>query len=102
MALLETQNLTKIYGNKMIAVNGINLSIEKGWVFGLLGPNGAGKTTLVKLLLGLQKPTAGTAKLFGKRVTPNSADIRSRIGYLPTNPKFPPTMTPITYLDLLG
>jgi len=102
MALLETQNLTKIYGNKMIAVNGINLSIEKGWVFGLLGPNGAGKTTLVKLLLGLQKPTAGTAQLFGKRVTPNSADIRSRIGYLPTNPKFPPTMTPITYLDLLG
>jgi ABC-2 type transport system ATP-binding protein len=102
MALLDTQNLTKIYGNKMIAVNGINLSIEKGWVFGLLGPNGAGKTTLVKLLLGLQKPTAGTARLFGKRVTPNSADIRSRIGYLPTNPKFPPTMTPITYLDLLG
>src|ERR1035441_9246613 len=84
MALLETHNLTKIYGNKMIAVNGINLSIEKGWVFGLLGPNGAGKTTLVKLLLGLQKPTAGTAHLFGKRVTPNSADIRSRIGSLPT------------------
>ncbi len=102
MALLQTTNLTKIYGNRMIAVNGINLSIEKGWVYGLLGPNGAGKTTLVKLLLGLQAPTAGHAELFGKRVTPNSSDIRQRIGYLPTNPKFPPTMTPITYLDLLG
>jgi len=102
MALLETNNLTKIYGNRMIAVNGINLSIEKGWVYGLLGPNGAGKTTLVKLLLGLQAPTAGYAELFGSRVTPNSSQIRQRIGYLPTNPKFPPTMTPITYLDLLG
>ena len=60
------------------------------------------KTTLVKLLLGLQAPTAGYAQIFDKRVTPNASDIRQRIGYLPTNPKFPPTMTPITYLDLLG
>src|SRR4051794_24027730 len=102
MALLQTTNLTKIYGNRMIALNGVNLSVEKGQVFGLLGPNGAGKTTLLKLLLGLQTPTAGRAEMFGKRVTPNSADIRQHIGYLPTNPRFPPTMTPITYLDLLG
>ncbi len=102
MPILQTSNLTKIYGNRIIAVNGASLCVEQGQVFGLLGPNGAGKTTLLKLLLGLQTPSAGWAELFGRRVSPNAADLRQRIGYLPTNPKFPPTMTPITYLDLVG
>ncbi len=102
MAIVATHDLTKIYGNKVIAVNGVNLTIEEGCVFGLLGPNGAGKTTLLKLLLGLQRPTAGRAEMFGSRVSPNAANIRQRIGYLPTNPKFPPYMSPISYLDLIG
>ncbi|MDH7568664.1 MAG: ABC transporter ATP-binding protein [Armatimonadota bacterium] len=102
MALVETYNLTKIYGGKHIAVNGANLRVEEGCVFGLLGPNGAGKTTLLKLLIGLQVPTAGRAEVFGMRVTPNAAAVRQRIGYLPTNPRFPPTMTPLSYLDLIG
>ncbi|HEY3281187.1 MAG TPA: ABC transporter ATP-binding protein [Armatimonadota bacterium] len=101
-AVLETHNLTKIYGNRVIAVNGANLRIQQGWVYGLLGPNGAGKTTLMKLLLGLQSPSAGTVELFGERMTPNAAHLRQRIGFLPTNPKFPPTLTPISYLDLVG
>jgi ABC-2 type transport system ATP-binding protein len=100
--ILQTRNLTKIYGNRMIAVNGVNMSVEAGQVFGLLGPNGAGKTTMLKLILGLQMPTAGQAELFGQRVTPNAAHLRQRVGYLPTNPKFPPALTPITYLDLIG
>jgi ABC-2 type transport system ATP-binding protein len=100
--IVQTHNLTKIYGNRLIAVNGVNMIVEEGRVFGLLGPNGAGKTTLLKLLLGLQMPTAGRAELFGQRVTPNAAHLRQRVGYLPTNPKFPPTLTPITYLDLIG
>lgn len=102
MAIVETSNLTKIYGGRLIAVNGVNLRVEEGCTFGLLGPNGAGKTTLLKLLLGLQLPTAGKASLFGERVTPNAAHLRQRVGYLPTNPKFPPTMSPISYLDLIG
>ncbi|MCC6729214.1 MAG: ABC transporter ATP-binding protein [Chthonomonadales bacterium] len=102
MPILQTHALTKIYGNRLIAVNGINLTVEPGWVFGLLGPNGAGKTTLLKLLLGLQRPTAGRAELFGSRVGPNAASLRQRVGYLPTNPRFPPTMSPISYLDLIG
>ncbi len=92
-------NLTKLFGNRVIAVN---LTVEAGWVFGLLGPNGTGKTTLLKLLLGLQSPTAGSVELFGVRMSPNAAHLRQRIGYLPTNLKFPPTMTPITCLDLAG
>ncbi len=102
MAIVTTRDLTKIYGNKVIAVNGVNLTIEEGCIFGLLGPNGAGKTTLLKLLLGLQRPTAGSAEIFGTRISPNAAGVRRRIGYLPTNPKFPPYMSPITYLDLIG
>ncbi len=102
MAIVSTHDLTKIYGNKVIAVNGVNLHVEEGSIFGLLGPNGAGKTTLLKLLLGLQLPTAGYAEVFGQRVGPNAAHIRQRIGYLPTNPRFPPNLTPIAYLDLIG
>ena len=61
MPIIQTHNLTKIYGNRLIAVNGVDVTVEQGWVFGLLGPNGAGKTTFMKLLLGLQRPTAGYA-----------------------------------------
>lgn len=100
--IVKTTSLTKIFGNRLIAVNGVNLQVRQGWSFGLLGPNGAGKTTLLKLLLGLQIPTAGRVELFGRPMGPNSADLRRRIGYLPTNPKLPPAMTPITYLDLIG
>jgi ABC-2 type transport system ATP-binding protein len=100
--VIETVNLTKIFGNRLIAVNNMNLQVEEGATYGVLGPNGAGKTTLIRLLLGLIKPTAGKVRVFGKEMTINSADLRQKIGYLPTNPKFPPRMTPITYLDFIG
>ncbi len=102
MEVVRTHNLTKIYNNRLIAVNGVNLTVKQGSVFGLLGPNGAGKTTTIKMLLGLQMPTAGRVEVFGETMTPNAAHLRQRIGYLPTNPKFPPNMTPITYLDFIG
>ena len=78
------------------------MRLEPGCVLGLLGANGAGKTTLLRLLIGLHRPTAGWAKVFGKTMTPNSADLRRRIGYIPTNPQFPRGMTPITYLDYMA
>jgi ABC-2 type transport system ATP-binding protein len=71
-------------------------------VLGLLGANGAGKTTLLRLVIGLHRPTAGWVKVFGKIMTPNSADLRRRIGYIPTNPQFPRGMTPIGYLDYMA
>ncbi len=100
--ILRTERLTKYYGNRLIAVSDVHMSVEAGQVFGLLGPNGAGKTTTLKLILGLQRPTSGFVELFGQRMTPNAAHLRQRVGYLPTNPKFPPTLTPLTYLDLVG
>src|SRR5437879_7381349 len=100
--VVETYKLTKIYQNRNIAINDVSLTIEPGHVLGLLGPNGAGKTTLLRLILGLHRPTAGTVKVFGRRMTPNAADLRRRIGYIPTNPQFPKGMTPITYLDYMA
>jgi ABC-2 type transport system ATP-binding protein len=99
---IKTERLTKIYGQRLIAVNDMNLEVPSGSVFGLLGPNGAGKTTAVRLLLGLQRPTAGQAMVFGKPSGPNAVGVRSQIGYLPTNPRLPGNLRPIEYLDLLG
>jgi len=100
--VVETFKLTKIYSNRHIALNDLTLPIEPGCVLGLLGPNGAGKTTFFRLVLGLHRPTAGWVKVFGRQMTPNAADLRRRIGYIPTNPQFPSGMTPITYLDYMA
>jgi ABC-2 type transport system ATP-binding protein len=100
--VVETQHLTKIYQNRQIALNDVSLSIEPGCVLGLLGPNGAGKTTFLRLILGLHRPTAGWAKVFRQTMSPNAADLRRRIGYIPTNPQFPRGMTPIVYLDYIA
>jgi ABC-2 type transport system ATP-binding protein len=102
MSAVATQNLTKIYQDQHIALNGVSITVEPGCVVGLLGPNGAGKTTLIRLVLGLHRPSAGCVEVFGKRMTPNAAGLRCRIGYLPTGPRFPPQMTAITYLDFVG
>jgi len=99
---IRTEHLTKIYNQRLIAVNDMNLEVPRGSVFGLLGPNGAGKTTTLRLLLGLQRPTAGRAEVFGQPCGPNAVAVRSQIGYLPTNPKLPEDLRPIEYLDLLG
>ena len=99
---IQTEHLTKIYGQRLIAVNDMALKVPAGSVFGLLGPNGAGKTTTLRLLLGLQRPTGGTARVFGLPCGPNAVNVRRQIGYLPTNPKLPGHLRPIEYLDLLG
>lgn len=63
------------------AVDGLDMSVHRGEVFGLLGPNGSGKSTTIKLILGLLAPTAGEVKLFG--IPPSSVEARRRLGYLP-------------------
>jgi len=99
---IRTEHLTKIYGDRLVAVNDMSLEVPRGAIFGLLGPNGAGKTTTFRLLLGLQRATAGRAEVFGKPCGPNAVEVRSLIGYLPTHPQFPGHLRPIEYLDLLG
>jgi ABC-2 type transport system ATP-binding protein len=102
MHVVNTVDLTKIYENRYIALNALNLRVEKGAVFGLVGPNGAGKSTTFRIMLGLQRPTAGEIQVLGEPMTAERADLRRRIGFLPTNPSFPKHMTPIQFLEFVG
>ena len=68
MTALEINNLTKIYPNKLIALNSINLNVNQGDFFALLGPNGAGKSTTIGVLSTLVKRTSGKVQVFGKNV----------------------------------
>jgi ABC-2 type transport system ATP-binding protein len=82
MKILETDNIRKEFGT-LVAVNNVNLSLEKGQVLGLIGPNGAGKTTLLRILGTLLKPTSGSARLLGYDLTTDYLDIRKHIGFMP-------------------
>jgi ABC-2 type transport system ATP-binding protein len=73
------------------ALKGLTLAIEEGEIFGFLGPNGAGKTTTLKLLMGLVRPTAGTARILGMEI--DDLRVKSQIGFLPEQPYFYDTLT---------
>jgi ABC-2 type transport system ATP-binding protein len=79
---IETFGLTKRYGTTN-AVADLSLRVEPGQVFGFLGPNGAGKSTTIRMLLALQRPTAGRAALLGLDAATDSAEVHRRVGYLP-------------------
>ncbi len=78
--VVETRDLTKRYG-ATTALAGLSMTVGRGEVFGFLGPNGAGKTTAIKLLLGLARPTGGSATLLGAPI--GERTVRRRVGYLP-------------------
>jgi ABC-2 type transport system ATP-binding protein len=79
VAAVEAQGLVKTFGNNY-AVNGVDLSIPAGCIYGVLGPNGAGKTTTIKMLATLLKPDAGSAKIFGHDVQKEAQIVRQLIG----------------------
>lgn len=80
--MIQTRELTKQYG-RFTAVDGVNLNIAAGEIYGFLGPNGAGKTSTIMMLLGVVKPTRGEISLFGERYSPGRLDLRRRIGVVP-------------------
>jgi len=84
VAVIETAGLTKRYGDRA-AVRGLDLSVERGHIYGFLGPNGAGKTTTMRLLTGLTRPTEGTATVAGVDVRDRDR-LGERIGYAPDTP----------------
>ncbi len=101
MQAIHTQDLHKVFGN-FIALDGLNLSVEQGSIFGFLGPNGAGKTTTIRILTGLAHATSGQAWVDGFEVSSGQHEIRQQIGYLPEEPAFYTWMTPREFLDYVG
>jgi ABC-type multidrug transport system ATPase subunit len=89
--VIETHDLTKRYGERILAVDGLALRIRRGEVYGFLGPNGAGKTTTLRMLLGLVRPTSGTALVLGAR--PGSPPSLARVGALIETPAFYPFLS---------
>ena len=80
--VIETAELTKWYGKRR-GLEGLDLAVNGGEVFGFLGPNGAGKTTTIRILLDLLRPTSGSATIFGRTPRAGGTELRRRVGYLP-------------------
>jgi ABC-2 type transport system ATP-binding protein len=96
---IETNSLRKVFGERA-ALEGLTLRVEQGEVFGFLGPNGAGKTTSIKMLLGLVRPTSGTASLLGAPIGERTA--RANVGFLPEHFRFQDWLTAREFLQLHG
>jgi ABC-2 type transport system ATP-binding protein len=98
---IRCEGLVKRYGT-FVALDGLNLEVPSGAIFGFLGPNGAGKTTTVRLLTGLGQPTAGRATVAGINVVQGDNALRARIGYLDQQPQFYGWMTGRELLQFVG
>ena len=103
--VIETSGLRKVYrsgGRRVLAVDGLDLSVPAGGVHGFLGPNGAGKTTTIKMLLGLTRPTKGEMRLFGLQVPAQLPQVVDRVGAVVEEPRFVPTFSGRKNLSLLA
>jgi ABC-type multidrug transport system ATPase subunit len=99
-AVVSTHGLTKRYGTGILAVDNLNLVVRRGEVYGFLGPNGAGKTTTLRMLLGLIKPTSGTATVVGAQ--PGSPASLARVGAIVEAPAFYPYLSGYDNLHVLA
>jgi len=99
--IIRTRGLSKRYGAQF-ALRNLDLEVHAGEVLGYLGPNGAGKTTTIRLLLGLIKPTSGTAEIFGLDAQRHAAAVHRRLAYVPGEASLWPSLTGAETLALLG
>ena len=88
---IKIENLTKTYG-KNRGIEDVSFEVKKGEIFGFLGPNGAGKSTTIRCLLGLIRPTGGSAEVLGCDILRQHGEIMKRIGYMPSETQFYPSM----------
>lgn len=101
MSAVRTEALHKHYG-EVRALDGLDLAVAPGSIYGFLGPNGAGKTTAIRILTGLAWPTSGRAWVMGIEVSRGKSGTARSIGYLPQDPSFYPWMTGQGFLDYVG
>ena len=98
---LRASGLTKRYG-RTLALDGLDLAIPAGEVYGYLGPNGAGKTTTIRLVLGLQRPTAGSAAVFGLDAWSDPVAAHRRVAFVAGEPTLWPALTGRECLEFLA
>jgi polyether ionophore transport system ATP-binding protein len=98
---IRTEQLTKRYGDTL-ALDGLDLTVGEGEVYGYLGPNGAGKTTTIRLLLGLHRPTSGRAELFGIDAWRDPVEAHRRVAYIAGEPFLWPSMTSAETFEYLA
>ena len=99
--MIETVGLTKRFGDKL-AVDGLSFSVEPGEVMGFLGPNGSGKTTTIRLLMGLLRPSAGSARILGRDCHADGLALKRVVGYLPDEPFLYPYLSGREVLELVA
>src|SRR5690554_3479689 len=99
MAIVKTINLTKRFG-KFTALDGVNMEVKAGEVYGFIGPNGAGKSTTIRILLGMLKATQGEAKIFGLDAWQDAVEIHKRVAYVPGDVNLWPNLTGGEIIDL--
>src|SRR5215213_2411285 len=100
-AVVEINGLSKKYG-AFLALDELTLSVDRGQVLGFIGPNGAGKTTTIKILVGLARPTSGSATVAGVDCVRDSRRAKRLIGYMPDTFGAYPNMRVSEYLDFFG
>ena len=101
MTVIEMKQVTKVF-SKHRALDGLDLSVKSGEVFGFIGPNGAGKSTAIRVLLGMLRTTEGTATIFGKDVWRDAVDIHRRIAYVRGDVNLWPQLTGGEVIDLFA
>lgn len=99
---VKIENLVKVYGKKIRAVDGISLEISENEIFGIIGPNGAGKTTTIRILATLLLPTAGKVSVYGMDVIKEQKKIRKIISYLPEDAGAYENLTGREYLEFIA
>ena len=101
MPLIETSGLSKHFGSVQ-ALDGLDLRVMPGEIYGLLGPNGAGKTTTLKIMIGLIEPTLGWVKVAGFDPVNTPIEVKSRIGYVAENPILYESLSPRDFLEFVA
>ncbi len=101
MNIIEIKGLSKSYG-KQVALEGVNLNVKKGEVYGFIGPNGAGKSTTIRILLGMLKKDGGVVKILGKDPWDNAVEIHKKLAYIPGDVNLWPNLTGGEVIDFLG
>jgi ABC-2 type transport system ATP-binding protein len=99
MSVIKTRHLTKKFG-KFTALDGVNIDVEQGDIYGFIGPNGAGKSTTIRTLLGMLKATSGEAQIFGKDAWKDAVEIHKKIAYVPGDVNLWPNLTGGEVIDI--